>query len=147
MREVLAAADDQAIAYPGAPKRETQTLVATFKDWRYFLDLLEQVGGSTPGGRALRDLGRLGRRAPVAGRPRAARRAVTTRLVERADGWQPAYAIRAQMARWALVDAVTASWIWPRPRSIDGRPSSRSEAQLGLDDGGALQVGLRGVPR
>ncbi len=29
------------------PSARRQTLVATFKDWRYFLDLLEQVGGST----------------------------------------------------------------------------------------------------
>ena len=137
MRKVLAAADDEAIAYPGAPKREYQTVVATFKDWRYFLDLLEQVGGSSQAPELFKtwvisDVERplLVDHEQLVGR--------YDRLVERADGWLPGYAIRAQMARWALVDALPELDL--AETTLDRRAAIEpQEAKLGLDDGGALK--------
>ncbi len=68
----------------------------------------------------------------------------TTRLVERADGWLPAYAIRAQMARWALVDALPELDL--ADTALDRRAAIEpQEAQLGLDDGGALKSAFEGA--
>ncbi|MFI5292310.1 MAG: hypothetical protein ACHQ02_05555 [Candidatus Limnocylindrales bacterium] len=143
MRMVLAAADDEAIAYPGVPKRETQTLVATFKDWRYFLDLLEQVGGSAQAPELFKTWVVSDNERPLLV---VHERLVAQfdRLVERADGWLPAYAIRAQMARWAFVGALPELDL--AETALDRRAEIEpQEAALGLDDGGALKSAFEGA--
>ncbi len=143
MREVLAAADAESIAYPGAPRRETQRLVATFKDWRYFLDLLEQVGGSAQAPELFKTwvLSDAERPLLVAHERLVGR---YDRLVERGDGWLPAYAIRAQMARWAFVDALPELDL--AETALDRRAAIEpQEVQLGLDDGGALKSAFEGA--
>ncbi len=143
MREVLAAADAEAIAFPGASKRETHTLVATFKDWRYFLDLLEQVGGSTQAPELFKTwvVSDVERPLLVAHERLVGQ---YDRLVERADGWLPAYAIRAQMARWAFVDALPELDL--AETALDRRAAIEpQEAQLRLDDGGALKSAFEGT--
>ena len=87
MREVLAAATQAQTAYVGAAEPETVTIT---NDWRRFLDLLEEAGGSTARGRcsgswvvsteqeALLDA-------------RARRAAAYAALVEAGDGWLPGY--------------------------------------------------------
>ena len=143
MRDVLAAAADQEIAFAGAPKRETQTLVADFRDWRYLLDLLEQVGGSRQAADLFQTFVASDVELPLLYDHEAAVRRYAA-LVDEADGWQPGYALRAPMARWAF-DAVDremdlAETALQRRAAIEPR-----EAQLGLDDGGALRSAFEGA--
>src|SRR5207344_1595584 len=131
------------IAYAGAPKRETQSIVATFKDWRYFLDLLEQVGGSTQASDLFTTWVASDVERPLlVAHERLVRQ--YDRLVERADGWLPAYAVRAQLARWAFVDALPELDL--ADTALDRRAAIEpQEAQLGLDDGGALKAAFEGA--
>ena len=138
MREVLAAANDRSIAFPGAARPESQMNVASFRDWRYLLDLLEQVGGSTEAAElyetwVVSDVER-----PILADHEAAVRRYA-QLVDDADGWLPAYALRAPMARWAFdfVDRELelAETALGRRASVEAL-----EDHLGLDDGGALRT-------
>jgi hypothetical protein len=101
MREVLAAAEEQVIAFDGVPKRESHTLLAGFRDWRYLLDLLQQVGGSTRAAELFETWVASNVELPVLADHEAAVRRYEA-LVERADGWLPGHALRQQMARWAF---------------------------------------------
>ena len=101
MRAVFSAADGRQIAYVGAGKPETVTIP---NDWRRFLDLLEEVGGST-------DADRLFRRWVVTpdqvsqldGRTSA--REAYEALVEAGHGWKPGFAVRDPLGRWKFAEA------------------------------------------
>jgi hypothetical protein len=98
MRDVFSAADAGTIAYVGAPPPE---VVRTQNDWRSFLDLLEEVGGSkqapavfttwvldADGIKELAD--------------RAAAREAYTALISHGTGWLPPLAVRSPMATWSF---------------------------------------------
>ena len=143
MREVLAAADEQAIAFAGAPKRETHTLLASFRDWRYLLDLLQQVGGSTRAAELFKTWIVSDVELPVlADHEDAVRRYEA--LVERADGWLPGHAIRSQMARWAFDDIDRELELADLALDLRDR-TEPLEARLGLDDGGVLRSAFEGA--
>ena len=130
MRDVLAAADAEAIAFPGAPKRETQTLITDFRDWRYLLDLLEEVGGSTQAADLFETWVAADTELPLLADHEAAHRRYDA-LVEDAQGWMPAYALRSQMARWAF-DARGS-----RARARPGRPRPASRDRAAGGDAGS----------
>lgn len=101
MRDVFAAADAGLTAYAGAGPREP---VFGPADWRRFLDLLEEVGGSTTAEPLFRrwvvapwQVEILGERLTV--------RAAYAALVEAGAGWRPGFPIRDRMARWDFVGA------------------------------------------
>jgi hypothetical protein len=143
MREVLAAADAEAIAFPGAPKRETHTLIADFRDWRYLLDLLEQIGGSTQATDLFRTWVASNVELPLLADHDAAVKRYEA-LVGRADGWRPAYALRSQMARWAF-DFIDRE-LELAETALDRRAAIEPlEARLGLDDGGAFRSAFEGA--
>jgi hypothetical protein len=143
MRAVLGAADAQAIAFAGAPKRETHTLVADFRDWRYMLDLLQQVGGSKQAADLFETWVVSDVELPILGDHEAAVRRYAA-LVERASGWLPGYALRSQMARWAF-DYVDRE-LDLAGAALDLRQRTEPlETRLGLDDGGALRSAFEGA--
>ena len=143
MRDVLAAADAQAIAFTGTARRETHTLLADFRDWRYLLDLLQQAGGSTAATDLFRTWVVSDVELPLLADHEAAVRRYAE-LVDRADGWQPGYALRSQMARWAFdfVDREVGLARAALDRRAEIEPR---EAKLGLDDGGALRSAFEGA--
>jgi hypothetical protein len=138
MREVLAAADLESIAFAGAQRRESQMVLAGFRDWRYLLDLLQQIGGSTEAGElyetwVVSDVER-----PILADHEAAVRRYR-QLVDDADDWLPSHALRAPMARWAF-DVVDGE-LELAETALDRRASIEAlEDRLGLDDGGALRT-------
>jgi hypothetical protein len=143
MREVLAAADAQTIAFAGAPKRETHTLLVSFRDWRYLLDLLQQVGGSRQAADLFETFVASDVELPLLADHEAAVRRYAE-LVERADGWRPAHALRSQMARWAF-DYIDRE-LELAGSALDRRAAIEPlEARLGLDDGGALRSAFEGA--
>jgi hypothetical protein len=101
MREVFAAADERRTAYAGAGEAEAVTIQ---NDWRRFLDLLEEIGGS-------RDAEALFRRWVVTTdqQPslddRARAREAYAALVEAGDGWLPGYAVRDPLGQWQFARA------------------------------------------
>ncbi|MET1232209.1 MAG: hypothetical protein ABWY52_05090 [Candidatus Limnocylindrales bacterium] len=138
MREVLAAADVESVAFAGAQRRESQMILASFRDWRYLLDLLQQVGGSTEASELFETWVVSDVERPVLADHEAAVRRYA-QLVEDADGWLPAHALRAPMARWAFDFADRELEL--AETALDRRASIESlEDRLGLDDGGALQT-------
>ncbi|HSL32703.1 MAG TPA: hypothetical protein VK871_03580, partial [Candidatus Limnocylindrales bacterium] len=96
MRAILAAADGRHVAYVGAGEPETVTIP---NDWRRFLDLLEESGGSE-------DAERLFRRWVVTPEQeaqldaRTAARDAYAALVEAGDGWLPGITVRDALGRW-----------------------------------------------
>jgi hypothetical protein len=143
MRDVLADADAEAIAFPGAPKRETHTLIADFRDWRYLLDLLQQVGGSKKAGDLFETWVASDVDRPLLADHEAANRLYDA-LVDRAEGWMPGYALRSQMARWAFDHADRELEL--ARAALDRRAAIEPlEAKLGLDDGGALRSAFEGA--
>ena len=101
MRAVLAAARDREIPYAGAGTPET---VAGPADWRRFLDLLEEVGGSRTADGAFRrwvvtdaQLGILDRR--------VAARAAWAELVAAGGEWRAPFSVRMPLASWDFVTA------------------------------------------
>jgi hypothetical protein len=103
MRAVLAAAAGEQIPYVGAGTAEQVTGAA---DWRRFLDLLEETGGST---RATDLFDRwivLDSERPLLADRTEARSAYGA-LVEAGAGWLPGIAIREPMAEWDFATART----------------------------------------
>jgi hypothetical protein len=98
MRAVFQAASAHQIAYIGEGEPETVTSAAG-ADWRVFLDLLQERGGSStaasefaewvvaPADKAVLD-------------QRAAARRDYARLAEDGGTWRPPYSVRLLMARW-----------------------------------------------
>lgn len=101
MRDVIAAAADQRIPYAGAGTPERLSGAA---DWRRFLDLLEEVGGSKGATGLFRDWVVLGGDAPLLATRTEARTAYAA-LVAAGSGWLPGIAVREPMADWDFAAA------------------------------------------
>jgi hypothetical protein len=101
LARVVQAEHDDVIAYRGDPDAEEWTLTG---DWRRFLDLLEEVGGSE-GAEALfrahvaapADLAALDDRAEA--------RVALDALDEAGDGWSAPFAVRRTMGHWRFDQA------------------------------------------
>ncbi len=96
MREVIQAAAAKETAYPGAPPAE---IVGGVSDWRRFLDLLEEVGGST-GADALFRRWVTEPHQDATLDERAAARAAYADLLEMGDGWLAPYSVRSKLSVW-----------------------------------------------
>jgi hypothetical protein len=96
MRAVLDAAEARTIAYVGAPAPETQGGAA---NWRRFLDLLEEVGGSNKATELFRSWVVSDSQKETLD-ARADARAEYARLLHAADGWEAPYAVRSKLAYW-----------------------------------------------
>jgi hypothetical protein len=101
MRKVIAAASENQISYLGDPPAETMD---TVQDWRYFYDLLEDVGGATTVERLFRahvltptQVSDINLRADA--------RKQLEELAETGDGWTPPLEVRQAMASWSFLDA------------------------------------------
>jgi hypothetical protein len=98
LRAVLAAAEADQIAYRGAGVPEH---VPSTNNWRRFLDLLEEVGGSERAEELFRDLVTTSAQDRMLD-DRAVARAAYADLVEAGDGWLPPLYIRSLMGTWAF---------------------------------------------
>jgi hypothetical protein len=136
MRDVFDAADRGAIAYRGAP--EPETVGGGTPDWRRFLDLLEELGGSDEAGELFErwvvpanDLPRL--------EERAAARERYAALVAAGGDWLPPLAIRRPMSQWsfdaALAGIETAKQLLALRDEIDRRSGA-----LGVTPPGTLET-------
>ena len=96
MREVLQAADGDEIAYVGQPAPEAWE---RDDDWRRFLDLLEERGGSEDAERIFREWVVEDAEVGVLDERRDARDAYAE-LLEAGDGWLAPLAVRAPLADW-----------------------------------------------
>ncbi|HEU4920606.1 MAG TPA: hypothetical protein VFT20_12780, partial [Candidatus Limnocylindrales bacterium] len=101
MKAVFAAADARQVAYVGAGEPEAVTIP---NDWRRFLDLLEEIGGSA----SAEDLYRrwivaTEQEAQLAERTRV--REAYASLVGAGDGWLPGFAVRDPLGRWQFARA------------------------------------------
>ncbi|MBF8290440.1 MAG: hypothetical protein HW391_1408 [Chloroflexi bacterium] len=97
-RAIFKAAHDDAIAYEGSGPPET---VGETDDWRRFLDLLEEAGGSARAVALYRTLVV----SPPADRELDARddaRAAYDGLLAAGDGWSPPFYVRSQMGTWSF---------------------------------------------
>jgi len=105
MRAVFAAVADHTATYPGIGPAETSGLAVT--DWRRFLDLVEDVGGST------RAAGLIGTWAVTdTERPQLAARADARKrydsLLAAGGTWLPGSVVRAPMRAWRFPEAAAA---------------------------------------
>jgi hypothetical protein len=101
MKAVLRAAKDRTIAYVGAVQPET---VADTVDWKRFLDLLEETGGSTKAEAVLRrwviapsDASLLDARSTA--------RTAYGQLLDAGHGWLPPAFVRLPMSSWEFGEA------------------------------------------
>ena len=101
MRKVIAAASENQISYTGDPPPETMD---TVQDWRYFYDLLEDVGGATSAERLFR-AHVLTTTEVSALTARTAARKQLEEFAVAGDGWTPPLEIRQAMASWSFLDA------------------------------------------
>jgi hypothetical protein len=104
MQAVVGAAHEKLTAYVGAGEAET---ISYTNDWRRFLDLLEERGGSTRAAAIFRQWILTDDEKPLL-EERAAARAAYAELVAAGDGWLPGYAVRDPMGRWQFVRAHSA---------------------------------------
>ncbi|MFI5253893.1 MAG: hypothetical protein ACHQ15_00325 [Candidatus Limnocylindrales bacterium] len=138
MRAVLAAAATDQTAYVGRDKAETRS-PSIKPDWRYFLDLLEQRGGSASAAGLFMTWVVSAADQPVLARHEQLRSAYAA-LVERGAGWLPGLAIRSPLAGWDL--SLASGQIDEAGRVLDLRARiAPLESALVLTDGGALQAG------
>jgi hypothetical protein len=101
MREVFRAADQNLTAYPGANPAEP---VAAADDWRRYLDLLEELGGST----TAEDLFREYVVTPTAARELDARttaREAYAVLLDEGGDWAPPSFVRGELGAWRFASA------------------------------------------
>ena len=103
MRNVLAAAADQRIPYAGAGAPERLNGPA---DWRRFLDLLEEIGGSAGATDLFDRWVVLAADTPLLA-TRTDTRMAYTALVAAGAGWLPGMAVREPMADWDFALART----------------------------------------
>lgn len=96
MRDVFEAADEDLAAYRGAPAPET---VPGRDDWKRFLDLLEEVGGSVDAPKLFEAwvINKFDRQLLD---ERAEARSAYAELLEAADGWLAPWAIRSELEGW-----------------------------------------------
>jgi hypothetical protein len=101
MREVFRAADQNLTAYPGA---NPAVPVAAADDWRRYLDLLEELGGST----TAEDLFREYVVTPTAARELDARttaREAYAVLLDEGGDWEPPSFVRGELGAWRFASA------------------------------------------
>ncbi len=96
MRAVLSAANASEAAYRGAGEPETVTIK---NDWRRFLDLLEEAGGSDGAEETFRRWVVSTEQEALLDTRREARAAYAS-LLDAGDGWLPGYVIRDPLGRW-----------------------------------------------
>ena len=134
MREVFRAADQDLTAYPGAAPGERATVR---DDWRRYLDLLEEIGGS----RSAEALFREYVVTPVATREldaRAAAREAYAELIELGDEWSAPSFVRTELGAWRF-DAAR-SRITEAEEILALRDEIAAAATaLGLEPDGALE--------
>jgi hypothetical protein len=117
MREVFQAAAARQIAYVGEGEPETVTGAAS-ADWRVFLDLLQERGGSATAASAFSEWVITPADKPLFGQRTTARREYE-RLAEEGGTWRPPYSVRLLMARWSFPAAT--EQIKLAGRVLDGR--------------------------
>ncbi len=103
MRDVLAAAEHRWIPYVGAGTVETVTGPA---DWRRFLDLLQEAGGSTTADEVFRRWVVTDAQIDILDK-RAAARVRWAELVKAGGAWAAPYAVRDPLSRWDFAGATT----------------------------------------
>jgi hypothetical protein len=103
MRAVLAAANANQAAYRGAGEPETVTIK---NDWRRFLDLLEEAGGSDGAEEVFRRWVVSAEQVALLDARRAARSAYAS-LLDAGTGWLPGYVVRDPLGRWEFGRATT----------------------------------------
>ncbi len=103
MRDVLAAAEHHWIPYVGAGTVETVTGPA---DWRRFLDLLQEVGGSTTADEVFRRWVVTDAQIDILDK-RAAARTRWAELVRAGGDWLAPFAVRDPLSRWDFVGATS----------------------------------------
>lgn len=136
MRDVLTAAEAGTIAYVGAPPPE---VVRSRNDWRNFLDLLEERGGSTEASAMFKtwildadDVKDLADRAEA--------RTAYKALVEHGEGWLPPLTVRNPMSIWAFDRARTEMKAAERVLATRDTIESQAEA-LGVTLPASLEDG------
>ncbi len=101
MRAVFEAADRDRTAYPGADPAETVTVT---DDWRRYLDLLEEIGGSTTAEALFREFVVTSAAARELDARSAAREAYAG-LLEAGDEWLPPAFVRGELTAWRFTAA------------------------------------------
>jgi hypothetical protein len=134
MRAIFAAASAHELAYPGAGPAETAVLTT---DWRRFLDLLENVGGSTKATDLFATWVVTGsERSELTARTTA--RARYDALLARGGEWLPGILVRKPMSSWDFEVATAA--IDEAERVLDARDRlAAATTELGLDFPGTLE--------
>jgi len=130
MADVVQAAAAQRSPYAAATSDDRLRRVA---DWRTFLDLLQEVGGSADAEQVFRDLVVAPSEVPLLDE-RAAAREAYARLVAAGGGWAPPAFVRGPMADWDFAAATAAM-----PAAAEG--FERRDAVLDLL-GDAGELGL-----
>lgn len=127
---VLVAADEDLIAYRGAPEAER---VDARDDWRRLLDLLEELGGSAVAGELFESF--------VTDEDLTVRRQARDEyhdLVEMGQGWHPPLYVRAPMSAWEFDEA--SSRITEAREVLENRFAAESNlAVLGITPAGTLE--------
>jgi hypothetical protein len=132
---VLEGAAERRIAYQGDPEPETTRQV---NDWRRFLDLAEELGGST-GIEALVADHVVSARDADDLTERVAARDLLDELESAGDGWTPPLEVRRQMERWDFEAATEA--IEDAEAILEVRDEIRGTVEpLGVDDPEGLEV-------
>lgn len=131
---VIEGAAERRIAYQGDPDPETTRRP---NDWRRFLDLAEELGGST----AIESLVAT-HVVPASGAAelaeRAGARALLDELEAAGDGWTAPYGVRREMERWDFESATEA--IEQATAILEVRDDIRAATEpLGLGDPGGLE--------
>jgi hypothetical protein len=142
MRRVFAAADANQTAYVGASVIETVTIP---NDWRRFLDLLEQVGGSTTAEDLFRTWVVTTEQEALLDTRGKARTAYAA-LVQAGNGWKPGYVIRDPMGRWEFARATTRMTEATDILAIRDQIAARASG-LGVAPPGSLQVAYEGATK
>ena len=143
MREVLAAASGDEIAYLGRPPAESQPQGSGPSDWRYFLDLLQQRGDSGSAAGLFEKWVVTDAQRPTLTAHEQLRQAYVE-LLSRGSGWLPGLAIRGDLAAWHLDEAQ--ALIDEAGHVLDLRGQIGTlESALGVADGGALKGNYEGA--
>jgi hypothetical protein len=103
MRDVFRAAQDRQIAYVGGVAPETVGAVA---DWRRFLDLLEEIGGSSSADEVFRRWVVTDAQADMLDERAAALGAYAALVAAGAD-WRPPFYVRGPLSDWDFAAATT----------------------------------------
>ena len=117
MRDVFKAAASRTLTYAGAGPAEDSGFVP---DWRRFLDLVTDVGGSTKAEGLLETWVLTAQGGDRARRSRDAARTRYFALVTAGGDWLPGIVIRKPMSNWRFGDATDGDRPRPRPSSPHG---------------------------